>query len=191
MQIFQHATRVRQQIVRFRRIVYGSFLLVCTMLIVIAVMSGQQTRLIFFIPNDMLFANPSGASETYSTNGGGIDLAGPFFQSLGSNGRSCATCHQPSDGMSVSAANVQQRFVATQGLDPIFRANDGANCNHSIDVSTLAGKSAAYCLLRTRGLIRVAISVPTNADFQVVNVNNPYGCNESNTISMYRRPLPS
>lgn len=191
MQIFQHATRGRQHIVRFRRIVYGSFLLVCTMLIVIAVMSGQQTRLIFFIPNDMLFANPSGASETYSTNGGGIDLAGPFFQSLGSNGRSCATCHQPSDGMSVSAANVQQRFVATQGLDPIFRTNDGSNCNHSIDVSTLAGKSAAYSLLRTRGLIRVAISVPTNADFQVVNVNNPYGCNESNTISMYRRPLPS
>jgi hypothetical protein len=93
--------------------------------------------------------------------------------------------------MSVAAANIQQRFVLTQGLDPIFRTNDGSNCNHSIDVSTLAGRSAAYSLLRTRGLIRIAIAVPANADFEVVNVNNPYGCNEANTISMYRRPLPS
>ncbi len=46
-------------------------------------------------------------------------------------------------------------------------------------------------LLRTRGLIRIAIAVPANADYRVVSVNNPYGCNESDVISMYRRPLPS
>lgn len=150
--------------------------------------SGQQFT---FIPNGTFFSNPSGASETYSTTGGGIDLTGPFFQSLGANGRSCGTCHQPSDGMSVAASNVQRRFALTQGLDPIFRTNDGSNCNHNIDVSTLAGRSAAYSLLRTRGLIRVAIAVPTNADFRVVSVNSPYGCNESDVISMYRRPLPA
>jgi len=93
--------------------------------------------------------------------------------------------------MSVAAANVQQRFSLTQGQDPIFRTVDGSNCNHSIDVSTLAGRSAAYSLLRTRGLIRIAIAVPASADYQVVSVNNPYGCNESDVISMYRRPLPS
>jgi hypothetical protein len=153
--------------------------------------TGELLPLVSFIPNGVFLPNPRGASETYSTSRGGIDLTGPFFESMGSNGRSCATCHQPSDGMSVSAANVQQRFVLTQGLDPIFRANDGSNCNHSIEVSTLAGRSAAYSLLRTRGLIRIAIGVPANADFQVVNVNNPYGCNEANTISMYRRPLPA
>jgi hypothetical protein len=73
----------------------------------------------------------------------------------------------------------------------IFRTVDGSNCNHSIDVSTLAGRSAAYSLLRTRGLIRVALAVPTNADYKVVRLNNPYGCNEEDVISMYRRPLPS
>ncbi len=146
-----------------------------------------------FIPNGTFFANPSGASETYSTTGGGIDQTGPFFQSLGTNnnGRSCATCHQPSDGMSVAAANVEQRFVLTQGLDPIFRTVDGSNCNHSIDVSSLAGRYAAYSLLRTRGLIRIAIAVPANADYQVRSVNNLYSCNESDVISMYRRPLPA
>src|ERR1700751_1373629 len=95
------------------------------------------------IPDGRPFPNPSGASSTYSTSGK-IDLTGPFFQSMGSNGRSCGSCHQPSDGMSVSAASVQQRFALTQGLDPVFRTNDGSNCNHNIDVTTLAGKSAAY-----------------------------------------------
>ena len=144
-----------------------------------------------FIPNGVVFRNPNGASQTYSTIGGGIDQTGPFFQSLGTNGRSCSSCHQPSDGMSVSAAGIQHRFVQTDGLDPIFRTVDGSNCNHDIDVSTVAGRSAAYSLLRTRGLIRIAIAVPANADYDVVNVDNPYRCGETDVISMYRRPLPA
>jgi cytochrome c peroxidase len=144
-----------------------------------------------FIPNGVFFPNPNGASQTYSTSGGGIDLTGPFFQSMGTNGRTCGTCHQPSDGMSVSAANVELRFLQTQGTDPIFRPVDGSNCNHNIDVSTRSGRYAAYSLLRTHGLIRIAVAVPANANYRVVSVNNPYGCNESDVISMYRRPLPT
>jgi len=173
---------------RYTRSIISAVLLAVAMLVAISALNGQQ---ITFIPNGTFFVNPSGASETYSTTGGGIDLTGPFFQSLGTNDRTCGTCHQPSEGMSVAAANVQQRFVQTQGLDPIFRTVDGSNCNHSIDVSTLAGRSAAYSLLRTRGLIRIAIAVPPNADYQVVSVNNRYGCNESDVVSMYRRPLPA
>src|SRR5215510_8606030 len=163
-------------------------------LAVVAAVNGQDRGEIPrmpFIPNGAVFLNPNGASQTYSTIGGGIDQTGPFFQSLGTNGRSCSSCHQPSDGMSVSAAHVQRRFLLTYGLDPIFRTVDGSNCNHDIDVSTLAGRSAAYSLLRTRGLIRVAIAVPANADYDVVRVDNPYGCGETDVISMYRRPLPA
>lgn len=46
-------------------------------------------------------------------------------------------------------------------------------------------------MLRTRGLIRIAIAVPANADYYIKNVFNPYGCSESDVISQYRRPLPS
>ena len=144
-----------------------------------------------FIPNGTSFLNPAGASQTYSTAGGGIDQSGLFFQSLGSNGRSCGSCHQPSDGMSVSALGVQLRFDRTAGLDPIFRTVDGSNCNHDIDVSTLEGRFFAYSLLRTRGLIRIAIAVPAGADYAVTAVANPYGCDETDTISQYRRPLPA
>src|SRR6202790_5649811 len=149
---------------------------------------GEQ---ITFLPNGLHFPNPGGASQTYSTTDKGINLTGPFFQSLGVNGRTCGTCHQPSDGMSISAANVQRRFLFTRGQDPIFRTIDGSNCNHSVDVSSLEGKFAAYSLLRTRGLIRIRISVPANADYRITNVNNQYGCNESDVISIYRRPLPT
>ncbi len=178
---------------RQKRGIFSASLLIGSVMLVIAgTLSGQllsSNRT--FIPNGTPFLNPGGASETYSTVSGGIDETGPFFQSLGTNGRSCATCHQPSDGMSVSALNVSLRFLQSQGLDPIFRPVDGSNCDHNIDVSTVSGRYAAYSLLRTRGLIRIAIAVPANADYAVTAVSNPYGCNESNVISQYRRPLPA
>src|SRR5438874_294287 len=93
-----------------RRYVVSATLLGIATLVAFATLNGQQLT---FIPNGTFFANPTGASETYSTTGGGIDLTGPFFQSLGTNGRSCATCHQPSDAMSVAAVNAQQRFNYT------------------------------------------------------------------------------
>ena len=168
----------------------GIVAVLVTLATLTAVLAAKGTTLLV-IPNGIFFPNPNGASQTYSTSNGGIDVTGPFFQSMGTNGRSCATCHQPSDGMSISAVNVQRRFLESRGLDPIFRTVDGSNCNHGVDVSSVAGRYSAYSLLRTRGLIRVAIAVPANADYQVVSVNNPYGCNESEVISMYRRPLPA
>jgi hypothetical protein len=186
-----HTARSSIRFSLYRRSVIAAVFLAFAVLAAIAAVHGDQLSLISFIPNGVFFLNPNGASQTYSSANGGIDLRGPFFQSLGTNGRTCGTCHQPSDGMSVSAANVQRRFFFSQGMDPIFRPVDGSNCNHNIDVSTLSGRAAAYSLLRMRGLIRIAIAVPANADYQVVSVNNPYGCNESDVVSMYRRPLPA
>src|SRR5262245_24462450 len=142
------------------------------------------------IPNLYPFPNPSGQSATF-TSAGTIDLTNPFFQDLGTNGRACVTCHQPDQGWSVAADKVQQRFDATDGLDPIFRTNDGSNCDHDIDTTTTSDRAQAYSLLRTRGLIRVAIDVPADAEFDITKVKNPYGCSDTSTISMYRRPLPS
>jgi hypothetical protein len=143
-----------------------------------------------FLPNLFPFPNLHGILETFSSSGR-LNLTGPFFQSLGTNGRSCATCHQPSDAWSVSATHVAERFQETRGLDPIFRTNDGSNCDHNIDTSTLDGRRHAYSLLISRGLIRIALALPDGAEFEVASVSNPYGCNETSTLSMYRRPLPS
>jgi cytochrome c peroxidase len=143
------------------------------------------------LPNLFPLLDPSGFIETYNINNASIDLTGPFFQSLGTNGRSCSSCHRPAEAWTVSAAEVRLRFLFTQGLDPIFRTNDGSNCDHNIDTSTLDGRRAAYSLLLSRGLIRIALTVPANAQFSVVSVQNPYGCSDMSTLSMYRRPLPA
>jgi cytochrome c peroxidase len=143
------------------------------------------------LPNLLPLPNPSGWLETYNVNNAPISLTGAFFQSLGTNGRSCASCHVPSEGWTISASGVQLRFLLTQGLDPIFRTNDGSNCDANIETSTVQGRRQAYSLLLSRGLIRVAVPVPAGAEFTVQSVSNPYGCNDTSTLSMYRRPLPA
>jgi len=143
------------------------------------------------LPNQFPLADPSGLIETYNVHEAPISLKGAFFQSIGTNGRSCSTCHLPGEGWSVSAAEIQSRFVLTYGNDPIFRTNDGSNCDHNIDTSTVEGRRSAYSLLLSRGLIRIALAMPAGAEFTVQSVSNPYGCNETSTLSMYRRPLPA
>jgi cytochrome c peroxidase len=152
-----------------------------------AAASGQS------LPNLFPLPNRSGLLETYNVNNAPVNLTGAFFQSLGTNGRSCASCHLPTEGWSVSAAEVQLRFLLTQGLDPIFRTNDGSNCDQNIDTSTVQGRRQAYSLLLSRGLIRIALPAPegAGAEFRVESVSNRYGCSDTSTLSMYRRPLPA
>src|SRR5437764_8917239 len=103
------------------------------------------------LPSLSPFPNGSGILETYNTGNQRIDLTGPFFQSLGTNGRSCGSCHRPAQAWSISADEVKSRFEQTQGLDPIFRTNDGSNCDHNIDTSTVGSRRKAYSLLIDRG----------------------------------------
>ena len=135
------------------------------------------------------FDDASGVLQTVSTNGA-FDTDNPFFQSLGTNGRACATCHTASDAWSITPQHVRARFAASNGEDPLFRPNDGATCP-SDDVSTLAAKRAAYRMLLTKGLIRVGIGIPANAEFTLVDVDDPYGCATAAELSLFRRPLPS
>src|ERR1044071_5276907 len=115
-----------------------------------------------------LFPNAEGYVATYNAGGGAIDLTGPFFQPLGANGRSCASCHQPAQGWSIAPPELKMRFNLTHGADPIFRTNDGSNCDHNIDISSIPGRRNAYSLLLERGLIRVALAPPQGAEFDVV-----------------------
>jgi cytochrome c peroxidase len=143
-----------------------------------------------FVPQYQEFSDSEGRFANVNLGGPTDTTTNPFFQDLGTNGRRCVTCHQPSDAFSVTPPHIRARFEATQGTDPIFRPVDGANCP-TADVSTLEERREAYSLLLAKGLIRIGIAVPANADYQVVSVYNRYGCNASDVISMYRRPLPT
>jgi cytochrome c peroxidase len=138
---------------------------------------------------ELPFPNSSGVLGIVGTNG--ADAGNPFFQDLGSNGRSCGTCHRPAQAWTITPAELQNRFDRTDGLDPIFRTNDGSNCE-AADVSTVRQRRQAFSLLLAKGLIRVALDVPAGAEFDIAGVDDPYRCGAPLTsASMYRRPLPS
>lgn len=121
---------------------------------------------------------------------GAIDTGNAFFQSLGSNGRSCDSCHRLEAGWSITPSELRTRFETTAGTDPIFRRNDGANSPNA-DVSTVTARREAYSMLLGRGLIRVGLPIPANAEFVLADVDDPYGFASPAQLSLFRRPLPS
>jgi hypothetical protein len=147
-------------------------------------------------------ADPAGRIGTFQPGGPTFTQFNAFFQNLGTNGRTCFTCHQPQDGWSVSAADISARFQASRGNDPIFRLVDGAACPTS-NVSTPRGKREAYKLLINKGLIRIGLPLPqaSKLQFEVIRVDDPYNCTTNpatgltspvaGIVSVYRRPLPS
>lgn len=144
------------------------------------------------LPQQMEFATPTGRLGI-QLNSGPIEMKGhPFFTALGNNGRACVTCHQPAYGMSFSADAARDLWRRTNGKDPLFAAIDGSNCP-----DLPQDQERSHSLLLNRGLIRVPISVPKNAEFNIDVVSDPTGCNTSPTyglksatptVSVYRRP---
>ena len=145
-----------------------------------------------FIPNLKHFQDKTGAVATFNT-AGDIHENNAFFQPLGTNGRTCATCHQADQAFSLSAQGVREVYQRTHGEDPLFASVDGANCptNTSRD-------HAAHSLLLDRGLIRIGLTLPANPQFTISVVRDPYGCAITTDlatgrplVSVYRRPLPT
>jgi len=139
--------------------------------------------------------NESGVSRTINVSGFPVTAeSNEFFFDLGVNGRRCVTCHEPSANMSVTPAGLQKRFAETHGMDPIFRPNDGSN-SPLADVSSEGARRQAYSMLLRKGVIRVGIAIPANAEFELIDVKDPYGYAGNNVngneLSLFRRPLPS
>ena len=155
---------------------------------------------LLFGSND--FLNHEGMVGVVNT-GGTIQTEGhPFFDALGSNGRGCVSCHQPSQAMSLAAGNVRERWEDSQGhlLDPVFAAVDGSNC------PTLPqDERDSHSLVINRGAFRISLAwppkdaagKPITPDFTIAVASDPNGCNsgavygpaaQAANISVYRRP---
>ncbi len=149
------------------------------------------------IPNNVPVFNEHGYATTISTQGS-IDLGNEFFQDLGTNGRRCISCHLPTAGWSVTPEEMQVTFWLSRGgtksdplgLGAVFRLNDGATSPNA-DVSTLDKRREAYSMLLEKGLIRVGIGMPEDAEFELVAVDDPYGYASAQELSLFRRPLPA
>ena len=138
------------------------------------------------------YPDPAGIMETLSTTGP-IDRHNAFFRVLGTNGRSCATCHAPDQAFGLSAAHAQEAFRRSGGRDPLFAPVDGSNCPDAT-----RSDPAAHSLILRNGLVHISLPVPADAEFTISVVHDPYGCAMSldsktgrEQISVYRRPLPA
>ncbi|MEO8313824.1 MAG: hypothetical protein ABI645_03420 [Pseudomonadota bacterium] len=155
------------------------------------------------LPAFVEYANPFGRVGILNSVGAITTKGHPFFEPIGTNGRACVTCHQPSDGMSLSAVSVQERWQTTGGKDPLFAMIDGANCPN-----LPAADAASHSLLLSRGLFRVGLPWPPRdergqsltPEFTIEVVRDPTGCNAGpeysidgsrHEVSVYRRPRPA
>src|SRR5262245_26326383 len=149
------------------------------------------------LPNHIPVFNATGVFTTVSAHGS-IDLSNEFFQDLGSNGRRCVSCHVPTVGWTITPHQLRTVFDATDGgafedgfgLGAVFRTVDGSN-SPTADVSTLAKRRKAYSMLLNKGLIRIGLPIPANAEFELVAVDDPYHFASAREISLFRRPLPT
>src|SRR5215472_9830316 len=146
------------------------------------------------LPWEETYDDPDGQVGIFNSKGAVRADGHPFFEALGSNGRACVTCHQPSNAMSLSVAAIRERWSETGGKDPLFAAVDGSNCP---DLNQSDRRS--HLLLLERGLFRIALEWPPKQkpEFRIEVVRDPTGCNtspiygmngERHTISVFRRP---
>ncbi len=153
--------------------------------------TNQKRKQDSVILNLQPYLDATGFVASYNKNGN-IDTQSTFFQSLGTNGRSCETCHLPNQSFSFSAQGARERFLETRGKDPLFASVDGANCP-----SARPGDIAGHSLVLQSGVIRIPLAAPTSgAQFTIQADHDPYGCAiDSSTgqpmVSFYRRPLPT
>jgi cytochrome c peroxidase len=140
------------------------------------------------LPPIFVGPNPDGIALTLAPAPTAVDH--PFFRSLAGNGRACATCHAAADGWSLTPASARRIFDVTAGLDPLFHPVDAASSPRA-DVSTVDARRRAYALLLERGLIRIGLPIPPDAEFRLAAVDDPYGFASAAELSLFRRPLPA
>ncbi len=129
----------------------------------------------------------AGVAESFHTSGV-IDHTNPFFEVFGTNGRTCATCHDSRTAWTMTPLLAQLLFLTTDGLGPLFRQFD-ETLRPDSDISTHAARKAAYAMLLSKGLTRFTRTIKPTAEFQVIAVDDPYGWSTPAAFLNFRRIL--
>jgi cytochrome c peroxidase len=172
------------------------------------------------LPQSFADPDPLGTIGSYQLNGPTRTGRNAFFQPLGTNGRSCGSCHVPAQGMGVSAEALRERFNSVGPTDPVFAPVDGANCPSAVTRSLTSaapmgrllgeggygvGDPRPYSLVLSRGVFRIFLPLPANAEYTLAVVRDSAGCNldpkynrtvdehggATPIVSVYRRPKVS
>jgi cytochrome c peroxidase len=131
--------------------------------------------------------NLAGTAETVTTTGT-IDRTGTFFQPLGTNPRTCETCHSSDQGWTMTTLGVTKLFLTSLGQAPLFNpVDEGARPDE--DLSTLLSRLTNFApTLLALGVTRFTRSNPTTSEFNVTAVNDPSGFSTTTSFLNFRRP---
>ena len=114
--------------------------------------------------------DPAGARASVSTNEFATGGTNGFFAILGTNGRTCGTCHVVENGWTFTPTHAQ----ALASSDPLFTPNDGSDCPPT---SPSQGPDRALSSeVLHYGLIRIQLGIPSTASFTLASATNPKGC---------------
>ncbi len=82
--------------------------------------------------------NLFGIAETLHTSGT-IDRTNPFFQALGTNPRTCETCHSAAEGWTTNSLGNALLFLTSLGTDPLFNLVDNGT-RPDADISSFSAR---------------------------------------------------
>jgi cytochrome c peroxidase len=133
-----------------------------------------------------------GVLESSSTNNFNTGTTNGFFANLGTNGRTCATCHVEANAWTFTPLHAQ----LLRHDDPLFAPVDGSDC------PPVSGNqepnSANSSMVLKYALIRIQLAIPATANFALASATNPKRCAIppgspaiSGDLFLFRRPLPS
>jgi len=136
--------------------------------------------------------DPAGLLASLSTNRFSSGSTNGFFASLGTNGRTCNTCHVETNAWTFTPRHAQKLAFD----DPLFTPNDGSDCPPTSPSQgpdrQLSSEVVNY------GLIRIQLGIPSTANFGLASATNPKGCavapgsaGVNGQLFLFRRPLPS
>ena len=139
-----------------------------------------------------LTLDQAGILASVSTNGFSTGDTNGFRANLGTNGRTCATCHVQADAWTFTPRHARQ----LSSTDPLFAPVDGSDCPPTS--AAQQPDSAQSTQVLDYGLIRVELAIPSAADFFLAGATNPEGCLSApgsaavaGKLFLFRRPLPS
>jgi len=137
-------------------------------------------------------SDSAGSLATLSTNNFNAGATNGFFANLGTNGRTCNTCHVEANAWTFTPQHAQ----SLSSNDPLFTPNDGSDCPATS--SSQKANSAVSSEVLNYGLIRIMIGIPSSANFQLASATNPKNCaiapgssGVGGQLFMFRRPPPS
>src|SRR5688572_23841150 len=130
--------------------------------------------------------NSAGVAETFHTSRV-IDRSNPFFENLGTNGRTCETCHDARSAWTTSAKVMTDLFESTGGTHPLYVSLHDSGNRPDAPVGNIHQKRASFSTLLKFGVHRFTRNNHVGIDYDVIAVDDPWGWSTVASFSNFRR----